>query len=101
MRQAAHALAFGIARGSRCQWAKTRKIPRATGVRSLTGPQRPFPSSPRFRDGTVIRMTASSNFGNLFSVLVACAFLPSVPMLPLQLLMQQLLYTPTTPIRNC
>jgi len=39
-----------------------------------------------------IRMTASSNFGNVFSVLVASAFLPFLPMLPLQLLMQNLLY---------
>ena len=39
-----------------------------------------------------IRMTASSNFGNAFSVLVASAFLPFLPMLPLQLLTQNLLY---------
>jgi Mg2+-importing ATPase len=39
-----------------------------------------------------IRMTASSNFGNVFSVLVASAFLPFLPMLPLQLLLQNLLY---------
>jgi Mg2+-importing ATPase len=39
-----------------------------------------------------IRMTASSNFGNVFSVLVASAFLPFLPMLPLQLLVQNLLY---------
>jgi Mg2+-importing ATPase len=39
-----------------------------------------------------IRMTASSNFGNVFSVLVASAFLPFLPMLPLQLLTQNLLY---------
>ncbi len=39
-----------------------------------------------------IRMTASSNFGNVFSVLIASAFLPFLPMLPLQLLMQNLLY---------
>ncbi len=37
-------------------------------------------------------MSASSNFGNVFSVLVASAFLPFLPMLPLQLLMQNLLY---------
>ena len=30
-----------------------------------------------------IKMTASSNFGNVFSVLVASAFLPFLPMLPL------------------
>jgi Mg2+-importing ATPase len=39
-----------------------------------------------------IRMTASSNFGNVFSVLVASVFLPFLPMLPLQLLVQNLLY---------
>jgi len=39
-----------------------------------------------------IKMTASSNFGNVFSVLVAGAFLPFLPMLPLQLLVQNLLY---------
>ncbi|MDQ6639223.1 MAG: magnesium-translocating P-type ATPase [Pseudomonadota bacterium] len=39
-----------------------------------------------------IRMTTSSNFGNVFSVLVASAFLPFLPMLPLQLLTQNLLY---------
>jgi Mg2+-importing ATPase len=39
-----------------------------------------------------IRMTASSNFGNVLSVLVASAFLPFLPMMPLQLLVQNLLY---------
>ncbi|WP_191486878.1 magnesium-translocating P-type ATPase [Pseudomonas sp. FEN] len=39
-----------------------------------------------------IRMTASSNFGNVLSVLVASAVLPFLPMLPLQLLLQNLLY---------
>jgi Mg2+-importing ATPase len=39
-----------------------------------------------------IRMTASSNFGNVLSVLVASAFLPFLPMLPLQLLVQNLYY---------
>jgi len=39
-----------------------------------------------------IKMTASSNFGNVFSVLVASAFLPFLPMLPLHLLIQNLLY---------
>jgi Mg2+-importing ATPase len=37
-------------------------------------------------------MAASSNFGNVFSVLVASAFLPFLPMLPVQLLVQNLLY---------
>ncbi len=39
-----------------------------------------------------IKMTASSNFGNVFSVLIAGVFLPFLPMLPLQLLVQNLLY---------
>ena len=39
-----------------------------------------------------IKMAASSNFGNVFSVLVASAFLPFLPMMPLQLLTQNLLY---------
>ena len=39
-----------------------------------------------------IRLTASSNFGNVFSVLVASAFLPFLPMLPLHLLVQNLIY---------
>jgi Mg2+-importing ATPase len=39
-----------------------------------------------------VKMNASSNFGNVFSVLVASVFLPFLPMLPLQLLVQNLLY---------
>lgn len=39
-----------------------------------------------------IKMTASSNFGNVFSVLIASAFIPFLPMLPMQLLVQNLLY---------
>ena len=39
-----------------------------------------------------IKMTASSNFGNVFSVLVASAFIPFLPMLPVQLLILNLLY---------
>ncbi len=39
-----------------------------------------------------IKMTASSNFGNMFSVLAASAFLPFLPMLPIHLLIQNLLY---------
>ncbi|MGC8751837.1 magnesium-translocating P-type ATPase [Hydrotalea sp.] len=39
-----------------------------------------------------IKMTASSNFGNMFSMLGASAFLPFLPMLPAQLLLQNLLY---------
>ena len=39
-----------------------------------------------------IRMAVSSNFGNVLSVLLASAFLPFLPMLPLQLLVQNLLY---------
>ncbi len=39
-----------------------------------------------------IKMTASSNFGNVFSVLIASAFIPFLPMLPMQLLVQNLVY---------
>jgi Mg2+-importing ATPase len=39
-----------------------------------------------------IRMGASSNFGNMFSVLGASAFLPFLPMAPIQLLTNNLLY---------
>lgn len=39
-----------------------------------------------------IKMAASSNFGNMFSVLGASAFLPFLPMLPVQILTQNLLY---------
>jgi len=39
-----------------------------------------------------IKMTASSNFGNMFSVLAASAFLPFLPMLPIHILIQNLLY---------
>ncbi len=39
-----------------------------------------------------IKMAVSSNFGNVFSVLGASAFLPFLPMMPLQLLVQNLLY---------
>jgi Mg2+-importing ATPase len=37
-------------------------------------------------------MTASSNFGNVFSVLVASAFIPFLPMLAIHLLLQNLMY---------
>ena len=40
-----------------------------------------------------IKITASSNFGNVFSVLIASAFLSFLPMLPIQLLVQNLLYS--------
>jgi Mg2+-importing ATPase len=39
-----------------------------------------------------IKMTASSNFGNMFSVLAASAFLPFLPMLPIQILSLNLIY---------
>lgn len=39
-----------------------------------------------------IKMTTSSNFGNMFSMLGASAFLPFLPMLPIHLLVQNLLY---------
>jgi Mg2+-importing ATPase len=39
-----------------------------------------------------IRMAASSNFGNMLSVLGASAFLPFLPMAPVQILLNNLLY---------
>ena len=39
-----------------------------------------------------IKMAASSNFGNMFSVLGASLFLPFLPMLPIQILTNNLLY---------
>lgn len=39
-----------------------------------------------------IKMTASSNFGNMFSVLGASIFLPFLPMMPIQVLTNNLLY---------
>jgi Mg2+-importing ATPase len=39
-----------------------------------------------------IKMAASSNFGNMFSVVGASLLLPFLPMLPLQILVQNLLY---------
>ena len=39
-----------------------------------------------------IKMTASSKFGNMFSVLAASAFLPFLPMLPIHLILLNLIY---------
>lgn len=39
-----------------------------------------------------IKMTASSNFGNMFSVLAASAFLPFLPMEPIHLILLNLIY---------
>lgn len=39
-----------------------------------------------------LKMAASSNFGNMFSVVGASLFLPFLPMLPLQVLINNLLY---------
>ena len=39
-----------------------------------------------------IKMTASSNFGNMFSVLVAAALLPFLPMMSVQLIFLNLIY---------
>ena len=39
-----------------------------------------------------IKMSASSNFGNMFSVLGASAFLPFLPMAPVQILLNNLMY---------
>ena len=38
------------------------------------------------------KMTASSNFGNMFSVLIASYFLPFLPMMPIQVLALNLIY---------
>lgn len=39
-----------------------------------------------------LKLTASSNYGNSLSVLMASIFLPFVPMLPIELLVQNLIY---------
>jgi Mg2+-importing ATPase len=39
-----------------------------------------------------IKMTASSNFGNMFSVLAASSFLPFLPMKPIQIIFLNLIY---------
>jgi len=39
-----------------------------------------------------IKMATSSNFGNMFSVLLASIFLPFLPILPIQILIQNILY---------
>ena len=39
-----------------------------------------------------ITMATSSNFGNIFSIIIASIFLPFLPMLPIQLLIQNMLY---------
>jgi len=39
-----------------------------------------------------IKMAASSNFGNMFSILPASAFLPFLPMLPIQILVLNMIY---------
>lgn len=39
-----------------------------------------------------IKMTASSNFGNMFAVVAACFLVPFVPMLPIQILLLNLIY---------
>ena len=39
-----------------------------------------------------IKMTASSNFGNMFSVLAASALLPFLPMMSIQLILLNLIY---------
>jgi len=39
-----------------------------------------------------IQMATSSNFGNMFSVVIASAFLPFLPMMPLQIIINNLLY---------
>lgn len=39
-----------------------------------------------------VKVTASSNFGNVLTVMAAAAFLPFLPILPVQLIVQNLLY---------
>lgn len=39
-----------------------------------------------------IKMAISSNFGNMLSILIACIFLPFLPMLPIQILVLNLFY---------
>ncbi|MDR2077497.1 MAG: magnesium-translocating P-type ATPase [Rickettsiales bacterium] len=39
-----------------------------------------------------VKMTLSSNFGNIFSIIFASVFLPFLPMLPVQMLMLNILY---------
>ncbi|MEI7884837.1 MAG: magnesium-translocating P-type ATPase [Clostridia bacterium] len=39
-----------------------------------------------------VKMTASSNFGNMFSVVAASAFIPFLPMLPVQIILLNLIY---------
>ncbi|MCL2322684.1 MAG: magnesium-translocating P-type ATPase, partial [Oscillospiraceae bacterium] len=39
-----------------------------------------------------MKMSLSSNFGNVFSVLVASIFLPFLPMIPIQILIQNMVY---------
>ncbi|BDR56606.1 magnesium-translocating P-type ATPase [Xylocopilactobacillus apis] len=39
-----------------------------------------------------IKLSVSSNFGNVFSMLIASAFLPFLPMMSIQILVQNLLY---------
>ncbi len=39
-----------------------------------------------------IKMTVSSNFGNIFSILIASSFLPFLPMQPIHLLLLNLIY---------
>lgn len=39
-----------------------------------------------------IKLTLSSNFGNVFSILIASAFLPFLPMVSMQILLQNVIY---------
>ncbi len=39
-----------------------------------------------------IKITASSNFGNVFSMMIASIFIPFLPMLPVEIMIQNLLY---------
>ncbi|RVU97731.1 magnesium-translocating P-type ATPase [Coriobacteriales bacterium OH1046] len=54
--------------------------------RGIEGGRRTFANMSKY-----VRITASSNFGNIFSVLVASAFLPFLPMTAVQLLLLNLM----------
>ena len=60
---------------------------RAHGIRTWVEGRRVFGNIIKY-----IKMAASSNFGNMFSVVGASAFLPFLPMLPIQVLTNNLLY---------
>jgi Mg2+-importing ATPase len=56
-------------------------------ARAVTGGRRTLGNTLKY-----VQITASANFGNVISVLAASAVLPFLPMLPIQLMVQNLLY---------